>query len=256
MFQDSACGDVTKWGWLEVSMDRISITLCPNKPRDLSHHEVLALPSLHFAVRRDQIMVSNSKPSLYLFLPSYSASQRFPGTAIASRFKAFRPPRIQIADTMPQVIVQMTIITQRPKSSGVNSLNPSLSINLLKHSRKLSVALIRKWAVMALRSSVRSVMIKRIKLMIELRYVTVKASARAITRNSGTNSLRVEMVVIERVVVTSSTKTIERRGDMSDVPDDGLAGMAMLALQSEQGKGGAPDVNAAAVLCSGAVPIE
>lgn len=201
-------------------------------------------------------MVSNSKPSLYLFLPSYSASQRFPGTAIASRFKAFRPPRIQIADTMPQVIVQMTIITQRPKSSGVNSLNPSLSINLLKHSRKLSVALIRKWAVMALRSSVRSVMIKRIKLMIELRYVTVKASARAITRNSGTNSLRVEMVVIERVVVTSSTKTIERRGDMSDVPDDGLAGMAMLALQSEQGKGGAPDVNAAAVLCSGAVPIE
>lgn len=92
--------------------------------------------------------------------------------------------------------------------------------------------------------------------MIELRYVTVKASARAITRNSGTNSLRVEMVVIERVVVTSSTKTIERRGDMSDVPDDGLAGMAILALQSEQGMGGAPDVNAAAVLCSGAVPIE
>ena len=94
--------------------------------------------------------------------------------------------------------------------------------------------------------------------MIELRYATGKASARAITRNSGTDSPtpRVKMVVIERVVVTSSTKTIERRGDMSDVPDDGLAGMAMLALQSEQGKGGAPDVNAAAVLCSGAVPIE
>ncbi|KAF6233037.1 hypothetical protein HO173_008793 [Letharia columbiana] len=203
-------------------------------------------------------MVSNSKPSLYLFLPSYSASHRFPGTAIASRFKAFRPPRIQIADTMPQVIFQMTIITQRTRSSGVNSSNPPLSIDLLKHSRKLSVALIRKWAVMALRSSVRSVKIKRIKLMIELRYATVKASARAITRNLGTDSPmpRVKMVVIERVVVTSSTKTIERRGDMSDVPDDGLAGMAMLALQSEQGKGGAPDVDAAAVLCSGAVPIE
>ena len=118
---------------------------------------------------------------------SYRKNHRFPGTALASRFSPSTPPRIQIADNMPQVIVQMTIFKQRSKSPHVNPLTPPLSINLLKHRTKLITALMRKWAVRAAWSRVLSVKVKRIEPIIELKHIAMETSAKAMTRNSGTN---------------------------------------------------------------------
>lgn len=118
---------------------------------------------------------------------SYKKSHRFPGTALASRFNPSTPLRIQIADNMPQVTVQMTIFMQKPKSLPVNPLSPPFSMNLLMHRMKLIAALMTKWAVRAARSGVLSVKVKRIEPMMELTYIHTKKSSKAMYRTSGMN---------------------------------------------------------------------
>lgn len=49
-----------------------------------------------------------------------------PSTVIASRFKAFHPSRIQIADTMPRVMVQVIILEQRMESRYYPAPSPPL----------------------------------------------------------------------------------------------------------------------------------
>ena len=96
----------------------------------------------------------------------------------------------------------------------------------------LSIVLILKWESMAARCCVLSVQVKMKEPMMEVRYMTSKTKSRAMTRNSGRGKRgsRMEALVSKRGVMMRHEKTIERRGDIADVSDGGVAGEGMVAL--------------------------
>ena len=74
---------------------------------------------------------------------------------------------------------------------------------------------------------------KRIELIIQMRYAAVMTRWRAMSMNKSRDSLKGsgKMPATERLVIMSPRKRIKRRSGVSDVSGAGLAGGAMVALR-------------------------